>query len=113
LTSLGLLAPIAADIAPGGEASDGSSGAVDEDACPACGQHLAEPDTPADELRRHLSDLRCQLANLNSARPAQHAELARLDEQVAAARARVAAAEEALACLAAGDHVTGPAAGAR
>ena len=113
LTSLGLLAPTAADIAPGGEASDGSSGAIVEDACPACGQHLAEPDTPADELRRHLSDLRSQLANLNSARPAQRAELARLDEQVAAARARIATADEALASIAAGDNVTGPAAGAR
>lgn len=112
LTSLGLLAPTA-DSTPGGEASNASSGVTAEDACPACGQHLAEPDTPADDLRRHLTDLRSQLGNLNSARPAQRAELARLDEQTAAARARIAAADEALASLAAGDHVTGPATGAR
>jgi Protein of unknown function (DUF3732) len=109
LTSLGLLAPTGAT---GGDARDGGS-AVVSDTCPACGQHLDEPDTAADDLRRHLSNLRSQLATLSSARPAQRAELVRLDEQVAAARTRVAAADEALASLAAGDNVAEPTAAAR
>ncbi len=110
LTSLGLLSPTAAD---GDGRNHGEGNAAGDETCPACGQHLAEPDTAAGDLRRHLTDLRGQLANLASARPAQRAELLRLDAALAAARARVAAADEALAALAAGDNVTEPTAAAR
>lgn len=104
LTSLGLL----------GLSSDaGSPNTDDQDACPACGQHLVQWDTPAAALQRHLKDLRTQLANLSSARPAQRAELGRLDEEVSAARGSVATADSALAALAAADSVTEPTVAAR
>lgn len=102
LTSLGLL-----DFGSGNPRTD------KQDACPACGQHLAQPDTPADALQRHLNDLRLQLANLASARPARRAELVRLDEAVSAARGRLAAAEAALRALAAADSVADPTVAAR
>lgn len=90
LTRLGLL----------GAGTNEDVSADDQEACPACGQHLEEPDTPAAAMRRHLADLRSQLEGLGAARPAQRAELLRLDEELAAARGSVAAADAALASCA-------------
>jgi hypothetical protein len=86
---------------------------LDVDQCPACGQDLLERDTDADNIRRHLQELRNQLSNLANARPAQGTELARLDAAVALARSRLSAADEALAAIAAGDQVAEPNAAAR
>jgi len=99
LTSLGLLPPVGEE--------------PDERACPACGQHLTEPDTAAEALQRHLRDLRGQLAHLTTVRPARRAALTQLDEGVAAAREGVAAADAALASLAGADNATDQTSGAR
>lgn len=113
LTSLELISPGVDDRMTDGSTGDKGGDSSPGHTCPACGQHLAETDTSTEELRRALGDLRAQLANLGSARPAQRAELVRLDTQLADARARVTAAEQTLAFLNAADNVTEPTASAR
>lgn len=77
--------------------------AEDTATCPACGQAIGDSDTPAADLHKHLADLRGQLTDLGTALPAQRGALARLNDQVAAERARLSAADAALAALTGAD----------
>lgn len=79
--------------------------------CPACGHELDEPDVTPVQLRDHLEQLKAQLRDLSTAKPAQRDALEQLERAAAEARDRLAAAEAALGGLAAASAVTAPTTG--
>ncbi|MFG3705485.1 DUF3732 domain-containing protein [Micromonospora sp. NPDC047670] len=74
--------------------------------CPLCGSALAEPDPAPEQLRQSLVQLSNQLSGVDAARPARRAALQALDEQAAALRNQLRAAEGAIQSLIASQAVT-------
>ena len=96
------------ELLPGGDQTgDETGGAPSGDSCPACGQHMEEPDATADVLRNSLTRLRGELVELRAAPPARRAALQQLDERAAALRDGLSAAESAVAALRSAQDATG------
>jgi hypothetical protein len=81
--------------------------------CPACGQHMEEPDSTAEGLRSSLTRLRSELAELRAAPPTRRAALQELDERATQLRDELAAVESALGALRGGQDATGEVEGSR
>lgn len=78
---------------------------LDNDACPACGQQLTEPDPTADALRASLLQLREQVGAIRNARPAQRRAITELDARAEELRGQLRAAQTALTDLERTDQV--------
>jgi hypothetical protein len=79
--------------------------AEEEVECPACGQHMEQPDPTAAAVAARLRELREQLTELQAAPPTRRAELARLEGIASDLRSRLSATQEALESIVAGAEV--------
>ncbi|WP_222193298.1 DUF3732 domain-containing protein [Modestobacter italicus] len=82
----------------GGDAQRGDDvgPALDEEACPACGHELIEPDPTAEALRTGLEALRAEVGALTGARPTRRRALAELDQEAERLRGELRARQSAL-----------------
>jgi hypothetical protein len=76
------------------------------DACPVCGQELAEPDPTTAQLSASLASISAQLEDLAAAAPRRQQALTDLDSRAASLRARLEAGEAALEALMAAETAT-------
>lgn len=102
MTSLDLL-PITS-AAP--ESDSQTSTTVDEigHSCPACGQHLEQPDATVGQVAARLNELRVELAELHAAPPSRRSEIERLDEAISGFRSDLIATESAIESLLASER---------
>ncbi|MCF6746148.1 DUF3732 domain-containing protein [Blastococcus sp. KM273128] len=79
--------------------NDGLRPALEDEACPACGQELAEPDPTAEALRTGLEALRTEVGALTGARPTRRRALAELDQEAERLRGELRVRQSAVSSL--------------